>query len=79
MAGSHHLQSKVCILVILHFQLFFKIQFWIYDRSSKLDEIKITDFDTIGKILDATIEEDCELPSCPSGYSILIQLRYSLF
>ncbi len=47
---------------------FFLFKFWIYDRSSKLDEIKITDFDMIGKILDATIEEDCELPSCPSGY-----------
>ncbi len=47
----------------------------IYDPSSKFDEIKVMDFDMIGKILDASIEEDCELPSCPSGYTIFKSIQ----
>lgn len=33
--------------------------------SNKLDEI--TDFDTISRIIDATLEEDCELEPCKPG------------
>ena len=40
--------------------------------SAKIDELsqlpgKVTDFDMIGKIIDATIEEDCEPDPCLNG------------
>ena len=38
--------------------------------SNKLDEI--TDFDTISRIIDATLEEDCELEPCKPGKKVLI-------
>lgn len=44
-----------------------------YD-SAKMDELnqiptKLIDFEMIGKIIDATIEEDCEIEPCPDGNS----------
>lgn len=38
--------------------------------SNKLDEI--SDFDTISRIIDATLEEDCELEPCKPGEFVII-------